>query len=99
MELVVKMTAECVLVRGQFFSRQTEIIDNLSGIKKNVLNGQIKLRKIPINVIIGFYNVFSRIVIKDERAINIEGIAFLSNWLRRSNIERLLQINLDNPQV
>ena len=93
------MAAECVLIGGQFYSREAEFIDDMTLIKEKVLNGQIKLKKIPINVIISLYNLFSRAILNDERVKNIEGIAFLSNWLRRSNIERLLQVNLNNPQI
>jgi phenylacetate-coenzyme A ligase PaaK-like adenylate-forming protein len=57
----------------------------------------------PIGVFVGLLDAAARNMVSAEYA-QVEGIAFLSSWLRKSNLEKVLRINLgselaaiDNP--
>ena len=87
------MAIECILQAGKFFSRGTNYIDNFDKLSTKLKESQLKIRKIPVNSILNLINIFSRALLKEESVKEIEGIAFLSNWLRKSNLEKLINQN------
>jgi hypothetical protein len=42
---------------------------------------------------------FSRSLVRDEEVKQIEGIAFLSNWLRRDNLRRIVETNVGDIEL
>lgn len=54
----------------------------------------ISLFGVPVNDIIEMLHSFSRLLVRDEKVKGIGGIAFLSNWLRRENIRKIIETNL-----
>ncbi len=94
-----KMTIECILESGTFFSRETNYIEDFNSLSERLKIAQFNLRKIPINTLLNMFNSFSRALVKDNSVKEIEGIAFLSNWLRKSNLEKLINQNLGNLDV
>lgn len=94
-----KMAIECVLESGSFFPRQKNYIKDFTSLSEKLKTAQFNLRKIPINTLLNLFNSFSRAILKDESVKEIEGIAFLSNWLRKSNLEKLINQNLGNLDV
>ena len=93
------MKIECVLTAGTFFPRKSNYIDNLDSISSQLKESQLNLKKIPVSAILDLINAFSRTILKDESVKGIEGIAFLSNWLRKSNLEKLIIQNLGSVDV
>jgi len=57
-----------------------------------------RLSQIPVQELLTLLDDFAGRLLRDERTRTLEGIAFLSAWLRRSNLQKLLELNLNgNP--
>jgi hypothetical protein len=57
-----------------------------------------RLSQVPIQKLLSLFDDFAGRLLRDERTRKLEGMAFLSTWLRRSNLQRLLELNLNgNP--
>lgn len=93
------MTIECVIQAGKVFPRKSNYLENFSSLSNQLKKAQLKLRTIPVNSILDLLNSFSRAILKEESVKEIEGIAFLSNWLRKSNLEKLLAQNLGQVDI
>ena len=91
--------AECLLKNGEFFPRETIILQELETLRKELMVAQQELYKIPVSTIIALLNQFSRKIIQSSEVNGIDGAAFLSNWLRKSNIEKVLRTNFTNPEI
>ena len=94
MGLVINLSIECILRAGIFYPRNTHFISDFDELSYQLKNAQLNIRKKPIKTILTLLNSFSRAIISDDSVKKIEGIAFLSNWLRMSNLEKLLILNL-----
>jgi hypothetical protein len=92
------MVLTCVFLNGEKFQDNISNL-SISEIGKIVETGMIHLQKVSITKILGFLNYYSRMLIQSEKTRNIDGIAFLSNWLRKSNLEKLIQNNLGNKEI
>lgn len=53
-----------------------------------------ELFAIPTATTIEILHSFSRALVRDEKVKRIEGIAFLSNWLRKENLKRIIETNI-----
>ncbi|MEN6457541.1 MAG: acyl-CoA reductase [Thermoguttaceae bacterium] len=52
----------------------------------------------PIQRLLGLFDDFAARLLRDPRTNRLEGVMFLSAWLKRSNLEQLLALNLNgNP--
>lgn len=57
-----------------------------------------RLAQTPIEKLLALFDDFSGRLLKDRRTRGIEGVAFLSAWLKRRNLQKLLELNLNgNP--
>jgi hypothetical protein len=92
------MVLTCIFLNGEKKSDDSKNL-SISEIGKIVENGMIDLQKVSITKLLGFLNYYSRMLIQSEKTKNIDGIAFLSNWLRKSNLEKLIQNNLGNKEI
>jgi hypothetical protein len=70
------------------------MVDDLLTIESEVREGMAKLFEVKIDSILAVLHVFSRALIRDPEVKKIEGIAFLSNWLRRENLKKIIGTNL-----
>jgi len=63
------------------------------------LNGQRSLlAEIPVDTLLALFADFSRGLLRDPQTQTLEGVAFLAAWLKRSNLRKLLELNLNgNP--
>jgi hypothetical protein len=80
---------------GTFFEPPKEIQD-FEVVASELRTGMEKLLDVPVKEIVDVLHAFSRTVIHDEQVKKIEGIAFLSNWLRRDNLLRIVETNIGN---
>ena len=92
------MALRCILLNGEIISDKLQENITFSEIKKSVEEGITVLRPISITKLLNFFNFYSRSLIHSQEAKSVDGIAFLSNWLRKSNLEKLLQNNLGNKE-
>lgn len=97
--IIRTMSLECIFLNGKKTAGSKSQQIDFSQIKVSVEKGLSTLRPIPVTSILNFLNHYSRMLLKAQEAKEIDGIAFLSNWLRKSNLEKLLQNNLGNKEV
>ncbi len=54
-----------------------------------------RLAAIPVDALLALLGDFSRRLLRDEGTQTLEGVAFLAAWLKRSNLQKLLELNLN----
>ncbi len=74
-------------------------VENLLGIIKKVKTNSRKLEKIKTEDLLDLINEFSKNILKNEKTRKIEGIAFLSQWVRKTNLEKIIKINFEDPNI
>lgn len=89
------MAIQLLTSAGAFFEPAKEIQD-LDATASELRTGMERLLDVPVKKIVDVLHAFSRAVIHDEQVKKIEGIAFLSNWLRRDNLLRIIETNIGN---
>lgn len=52
------------------------------------------LAHVPIDRLLSLFDAFARRLLRDPRTSRLEGVAFLSAWLGRRNLQPLLELNL-----
>ena len=97
--IINNMTLESIFLDGRIVSEDMKSSYTFLDIKSKVEDGLQALRTISVNQILDFFNGYSRALIQSPNAKEIDGIAFLSNWIRKSNLEKLIQNNLGNKEV
>jgi hypothetical protein len=76
------------LPAGQTFADSlTPLTDALTA-QRSVLAG------IPVATLLDLFDDFGRRLLQDPGTKTLDGVAFLSAWLRRSNLESMLRLNL-----
>jgi len=68
--------------------------DTLRPIVQALKAQQAWLAQIPVEKLLALLDDFSARLLRDPGARNLEGAAFLSSWLRHSNLQKLLELNL-----
>jgi hypothetical protein len=53
------------------------------------------LRAVPVRQLIDLFDDYAARLLKDERTRRIEAVMFLAAWLRRENLMKLLELNLN----
>ena len=82
----------------------TNLLDDKNGksldeIKTIIEKNRQGLYDIPIEAVIGIFNDYAKLLIKDQKTRSIEGIAYLSNWCRKSNLTQILNAGLSYPDA
>jgi hypothetical protein len=55
---------------------------------------QPRLARIPVTELLDLFDDFGGRLVQDERTRTLEGVMFLSAWLKRRNLQKLLELNL-----
>ena len=72
--------------------------DSLAPLVESLNRQRARLAAIPVAAMLALWEDFSSRLLRDERTARLEGILFLAAWLRRSNLLKLLELNLNgNP--
>jgi len=75
-----------------------QVGDTLGPILESLDHQRSRLARIPVNALLALFDDFSARLLRDERTRSLEGIAFLASWLKRNNLQKLLELNLNgNP--
>ncbi len=85
---------DILLFAGDFHDPGTMRVKELEPLMDKIRAGLKKLRDVKKNEIIELYQQYSESLIKDGSTNAIEGVAFLSSWLRRGNFSQLVEKNL-----
>ena len=54
-----------------------------------------RLAAVPVAALLALLDDYSQRLLRDDRTKSLEGITFLSAWLRRSNLQKLVDLNLN----
>ncbi|MHA1583993.1 MAG: acyl-CoA reductase [Promethearchaeota archaeon] len=84
---------QILMLSGEFYYPYYRNVSNFSEIAEKVKTGQKKLRLIKKSDVIDLFNQYSKNLLHSPDASGIEGIAFLSNWLRKSNFLKIIDKN------
>ncbi|MBN2153510.1 MAG: acyl-CoA reductase [Candidatus Lokiarchaeota archaeon] len=85
---------EVVMLAGEFFHPAHKDAESLNPLLPAVQAGFEVLRKTDKGKVIDLLQKFSDNIIKDPSTTGIEGVAFLSSWLRKANIMQIVEKNL-----
>jgi hypothetical protein len=83
------MTINCYISDGEFVENT---INSFNEIEINNID-------MPINAIIEILAKFGKEITRNKKILMMEGGIYLATWLRRSNIEKFLRLNLNDKNV
>jgi hypothetical protein len=72
----------------------TEFTDSLAPLVEALNQQRSIIAAVPIATLLDFFDDFGRRLLQHPDTRTMEGVAFLSSWLRRSNLEAMLRLNL-----
>ncbi len=84
---------------GNEFHDSGKEIKELNALKDRLMKGAEQLKKIRIQTLLDFFQAFSIAMLKAKELQSAEGLAFVSQWMRKSNFEKMLNENLGNFDV
>ena len=85
---------EMAMCAGEFFYPECKDLESFNSILPQIQEGFDSLRQIKKTDIIELYQAFSENILKDSSTSGIEGVAFLSSWLRKANFMQIIEKNL-----
>jgi hypothetical protein len=85
---------EIVMHAGEFYHPAHKETGSLKPLLPAIQAGFESLKKIDKGKVIDVFQKFSENVIKDPSTTGIEGVAFLSSWLRKANMMQIVEKNL-----
>ncbi|MBN2101790.1 MAG: acyl-CoA reductase [Candidatus Aenigmarchaeota archaeon] len=88
---MIRILSEKFLVKGETGTFK-EITENLKKNSKSFLD-------MPLESIILLFDEFSRKCVRDPKLRGIEGINFLSIWMKRISIENMISINFTKREI
>ncbi len=68
--------------------------DSLTPTIESLENKRSWLARVPVDRLLALFDDFARRLPRDPRTCRLDGVAFLSAWLSRRNLEQLLALNL-----
>lgn len=88
---------DCYLLDGSFY----EVKKVFSGFDEieNILKENVKLlNSMPVEAVILILDEYSKRLSRDKQLLKITGTTYLSFYFRKSNIEKLIEINLKDKK-
>ena len=79
---------------GEFFYPQYKEVQSISSILNSLRKGQNLLKEVKKEEILDLFEAYSRKLINSSQVNQIEGVPFLTNWLRKGNFSRIVKKNL-----
>lgn len=86
---------KCYELDGEFYENGIQYAD-FNDIEICLNNNFSELNKFPVQVIILIINEYSKKIAKNREMLRMEGVPFLSFYLKKVNIEKQLELNLGN---
>jgi Acyl-CoA reductase (LuxC) len=79
-------------------SHGIEQVEGLEPLLDALQRSRDSLRALPVRRLVDLFDDYSARLLKDERTRRLEAVMFLAAWLRRDNLLKLLELNLNgNP--
>ncbi|MCB2308223.1 acyl-CoA reductase [Clostridium estertheticum] len=85
----------CYELNGEFNEDGMRFKD-FNEIETYLNNNLSEIHKIPVEAIILIINEYSKKIAKNREILRVEGVSFLSFYLKKVNIEKQLKLNLEN---
>ena len=85
---------ELAMSSGEFYFPECKSVQSFKSILPDIQSGFDALHQIKKSDIVDLYHVYSENLLKDSSTSGIEGVAFLSRWLRKANLMQIVEKNL-----
>ncbi len=82
---------DLAMFNGKFYFPQYKRVEKLAPLLPSIYGGIKILKKISKNEILDIFHEYSKNLIKSPKVNKIEGIAFLSSWLKRNNFIQIIE--------
>ena len=87
----------CFMLQDNFF-QEPKKFQNLDIIIEEVNKNREAIYSYPSGAIVEIINEYSKILANDRKFLNYEGVPFLVLWLKKSNIQRLLCLDIGKQE-
>ena len=81
---------KCYLLDGEFKERT---FDDFTGISEIVNENRKKIYYLKLDLIIELLTKLGRVIIRDKTINTIEGVSYISLWLRKDNLKKICRLN------
>ncbi|WP_371802842.1 acyl-CoA reductase [Candidatus Lokiarchaeum ossiferum] len=81
------------LFGGEIFYPQYKSVESLRPLLSQIQEGARILKSIPKVAILDIFHEYSKNLIKSPKVNQVEGVAFLSSWLKRNNFSQIVNKN------
>lgn len=78
---------------------ETKNIISLETLYLQIMENRKKLENLALSDILGIIDQFSKNVLSNPKTRGIEGIAFLSQWFKKSNLEKIINSNFLDKKI
>lgn len=78
----------------RFLPDGKQLVDTITPLAEALDKRRPALARVPIAALLELFDDFSRRLLQHPDTRTLDGVAFLSNWLRKSNLEGMLRLNL-----
>ena len=85
---------DLILFGGEFYYPSYKKVKSLKSILSIIQEGFLKLNKIKKTDILELFQKYSENLRKSHDVNSLEGVMFLSNWLRKSNFSKIIERDL-----
>jgi hypothetical protein len=87
----------CFMLQDNFF-QEPKKFQNLDIIIEEINKNREAIYSYPSGAIVEIINEYSKVLARDRKILNYEGVLFLVLWLKKSNIQRLLCLDLEKQE-
>ncbi|MDS0527882.1 acyl-CoA reductase [Clostridium sp. SHJSY1] len=85
----------CFMLGDKFFQKPKKF-SSLNFIIDELEKNREQIYFYPLDVIVEIINQYSQILLKNRELLNYEGVSYLALWMKKSNINKLLSIDIEN---
>ncbi len=78
----------------QYLPDGTSASDSLDPLVAELLTRRETLARVPVSGLLDLFDDYGRRLLEDPATRHLDGAAFLASWLKRSNLETMLKLNL-----
>ncbi|NVM03296.1 MAG: acyl-CoA reductase [Candidatus Helarchaeota archaeon] len=93
------MIIQVLFFKNKIYKLNEKTVSDLKEIKSEIEKSREIFKSITIEKIIDLFHQFGRELLHNKEFISFEGVPFLSNWLRKGNIEKIVIKNLGSFKV
>ena len=78
----------------QFLPDGTSTADSIEPLVTELLTHRETLARVPVSDLLDLFDDYGRRLLEHPETRHLDGVAFLASWLKRSNLESMLKLNL-----